>query len=132
MEHMIASLGKAAKDAARDITSVSTSIINNVLEDIANLLVFQIEDILAANNEDVKNAQEANKDQAFIDRLRLDEDRVQGIAQSVRNIKELPDPVGEIISETERPNGLLIHKVRVPIGVIGMILLELTANKKQI
>lgn len=121
MANLIERLGASAKAATRDLSSVSTSTINDILEDIANLLTFQVEDIIAANQVDIKNAEAIDKDDAFIDRLTLNEERVQGIAQSVRNIKELNDPVGEIISETERPNGLLIRKVRVPIGVIGMI-----------
>ncbi len=121
MTQLITTLGKASKDATLLLSSLSTKTINLILEDIANLLVFQVEDIIAANNEDISKAESSGKDEAFIDRLRLTEDRIQSMARSVRTIKDLPDPVGEIINETERPNGLLIHKVRVPIGVIGMI-----------
>ena len=121
MANLITTLGSNAKKALPQLAGASTQRINDVLEDIANQLIFKTNEILAANQKDVEIAKDAGKDDAFIDRLSLTEERIEGIAQSVRNIKDLPDPVGEIISENERPNGLLIRKVRVPIGVIGMI-----------
>ncbi len=121
MSTLIETLGRSSKEASKNFGRISTQSINKALGDIAELLISQSQDILAANSEDVQKAQSTGKDSAFIDRLSLTQERIIAMADSVKAIIELPDPVGDIISETERPNGLLIRKVRVPIGVIGII-----------
>lgn len=78
-------------------------------------------DILAANAKDIAAGEERGLSKAMLDRLRLDEDRLEGIATAVENVADLPDPVGQVIDRSERPNGLQFARVRVPVGVIGII-----------
>ena len=79
------------------------------------------EEILAANQEDIEVAEKNGMKESLLDRLRLTEERVAGIAKGIRQVAELEDPIGEVLSMKKRPNGLLIGQKRVPIGVIGMI-----------
>ena len=77
--------------------------------------------ILLANNLDVEDALSNSKDDAFVDRLRLDDERIDGIIDTLNNIVKLPDPVGTILDTWKRPNGLEISRVRTPLGTIGII-----------
>jgi glutamate-5-semialdehyde dehydrogenase len=104
---ILATLPRARKDAA--------------LLAIAGRLALDQREILAANAEDVAAARARETKEALVDRLLLDEERLASIAASVREIAELPDPVGQVIAESIRPSGLVIQRVRVPIGVIAMI-----------
>ena len=78
-------------------------------------------DIIAANKIDVKNAKENHMSEALLDRLSVNEARVKAMADGILQVADLKDPVGEVLSMTNRPNGLMIGKKRVPLGVIGMI-----------
>jgi glutamate-5-semialdehyde dehydrogenase len=117
----IEQLAKRAKAAAVEMASVETTKKNAALLDMAAGLEANVKDIIEANGKDIKNAQRNRLSTALIDRLRLDERRIKAMAESLKVIAALEDPVGKRISETKRPNGLLIHKVRVPIGVIFII-----------
>ncbi len=114
-------LGRDAKIAAAYIAVTSTAQINQALSDLAQSLKDNVADILAENEKDVQAAEEKSLAPALIDRLKLTPERIEAISQSVLDIIALDDPVGDVLETTERPNGLLIEKVSVPIGVLGMI-----------
>lgn len=114
-------MGIKARDAAAQLAVASPEQKSLALKAIANSIVDEMPAILQANKADVDVAIENGMSAALVDRLLLDEKRVQSIADSVRVIAELPDPVGQIIAQWERPNGLRIERVRTPLGVIGVI-----------
>ena len=117
----IESLGKKAKKAKLSAAKMSESEKNAALEAIAAGLIAQTDYILAQNQLDIDAARERGTPASMIDRLMLNADRIAGMAQGVRDVAKLPDPVGEVLETVERPNGLIIKKVRVPMGVIGII-----------
>lgn len=110
-----------AKDAARVLATVSTDAKNRALSKIADTLVEKQSVILRENEKDLSEGKKNGLSSSLLDRLALNEKRIAGIAQGVREIIALKDPVGEVISGWKRPNGLEIQKVRVPLGVIGII-----------
>ncbi len=110
-----------AQKAWRSLSEVSSDEKNAVLNDMGRALLKDKKAILAANKKDVMRAKKARLSAAFIDRLTLDEDRVSEMASELDEIAALQDPVGEVICAWRRPNGIWIHKVRVPIGVIAVI-----------
>ncbi len=114
------SILKAAHEAAPVLAKASAGIKNRALEAAAQCLIADTERILEANLKDVEAAKERLGD-VMIDRLTLTADRIRGMADGIRDVASLPDPVGRVMSETKRPNGLVISKVSVPIGVIGII-----------
>ena len=114
-------LVQKAKGASRILANLSRDKKNEALYRMADSLRHEKEKILSANAKDVKNARRAKLSEALIGRLCLDEERLEGMSRSLREIAQLRDPVGEIMREWERPNGLRIQKVRVPIGVILII-----------
>ncbi|MAK61569.1 MAG: glutamate-5-semialdehyde dehydrogenase [Ponticaulis sp.] len=114
-------LGQRAKAAAGALLSASTEQKNKALmEGAANLRAASAE-LIAENQKDVEYAREAGKPDSFIDRLMLNEERIEGMAKALEDIADLPDPVGRKLAEFNRPNGLKIERVAVPLGVIGMI-----------
>ncbi|OGO07129.1 MAG: glutamate-5-semialdehyde dehydrogenase [Chloroflexi bacterium RBG_13_57_8] len=124
MNNSIAQLkskGMAAKAAAHKLAFTSTDIKNQALMMIADDLLARKGEILAANKKDCDAARAAGMNEALLDRLLLNENRVQGIAADTRTVAALPDSVGEIFDMRTMPNGLQIGKKRVPIGVIGVI-----------
>lgn len=114
-------LGRQAKLAARQMAQAPTIQKDGVLQNLCVILWQGREDILAANAQDLEAAEAAGMKPAMVDRLRLTEDRIKGIIQGVQDILRLADPVGMVDSGSTRPNGLQITKVRVPLGVVGMI-----------
>lgn len=114
-------MGIKARDAAAQLAVASPEQKSLALEAIANSIIDEMPAILQANKADIHIAIENGISAALVDRLLLDEKRVQSIADSVRVIAGLPDPVGQIIAQWERPNGLRIERVRTPLGVIGVI-----------
>jgi len=121
MSQSVRILGEQAKAASRELSRLSTSQKNEILESIASEIVRQEKKIIEANKKDFAQAEERGTSAAMLDRLRLTNERINGIVSSVRSLIELPDPVGQVLSESTRPNGLIIRKVRVPLGVIGII-----------
>ena len=113
-------LGSRARSAARALLSASTEAKNEALREAAKALRARKPALLEANAADVASV-EGKKPDSFVDRLRLTEDRIEGIASALEEIAELPDPVGRQLARFDRPNGLKIERVAVPIGVIGMI-----------
>ena len=112
-------IGRNAQGASRVLARVSTMQKDQALRAAADQIERENQEILSANSADLEAAKTLGA--AMLDRLRLDRDRLNKIAQSLRSIAELKDPVGEILKQWERPNGLKIAKVRVPIGVIAII-----------
>ncbi|WP_378953174.1 glutamate-5-semialdehyde dehydrogenase [Pelosinus sp. sgz500959] len=113
--------GKSAKQAGRKLATLSTSIKNKALVSMADALEQEYVSILTANAIDVENGRVKGLPESMLDRLRLTESRIQAMAEGLRQIAALPDPIGEVLSQVRRPNGLEINKVRVPLGVIGII-----------
>lgn len=114
-------IGAAAKSAARVLMCTDTETKNRALLAIADALVGAREEILAANREDVTAGENSGMTRAFLDRLSLSPERIDGMAEGMRQVATLPDPVGRVLSDTVRPNGLHLTKVAVPIGVIAVI-----------
>jgi len=117
----VAETCRAAKRAARVLARTDTAIKDAALEAIAVALNARVEEILAANERDMQLAREADIGDALLDRLRLDEPRIEAIARAVRQIAALADPVGEVIDGHRLPNGLDVRKVRVPLGVVAVV-----------
>ncbi|WP_226700622.1 glutamate-5-semialdehyde dehydrogenase [Qipengyuania gaetbuli] len=113
-------LGQRARKAARRLVSASTDAKNAALREAARALRSASAELIEANDRDVASVA-GKKPDSFIDRLRLDDERIEGMANALEEIAELPDPVGRSLATFERPNGLKIERVAVPIGVIGMI-----------
>ena len=112
---------RAAKRAARSLATLGAPVKNAALEAIAQALQASTGEILDANRIDVAAAREAGVSGALIDRLTLDCARIDAMAAGVRDIAALPDPVGELLEELRRPDGLTIRKVRVPLGVVAVV-----------
>ncbi len=111
----------AAKQASRKMMNIDTASKNLALENIAEALLMHQQDIINANRIDIENARNNQMSEAMIDRLLLNSERIQAMASDVRQLTTLDDPVGQVIREINRPNGLVMKQVRVPIGVFGII-----------
>ena len=114
-------LGRRASTAARALANTTTDARDAALLAAADLLVAATDDVLRANAEDVARAERIGAAPTVVDRLRLDAGRVEAMAAGLRQVAALPDPVGEVVAGWTRPNGLRITKVRVPLGVVGII-----------
>ena len=114
-------LGVRAKAAARQLGIIKQNKKNEALEMVAKALIDNMDYILEKNAIDVKVAEEKNTSPALIDRLALNKNRIEGMATGLLQIKDLNDPIGEVLSMQTRPNGLVIGQKRVPLGVIGII-----------
>ena len=113
--------GRAARRAARRLATISADVKNAALHNVADGLKAREEEILAANEKDIANGRERGLEEYFLDRLLLNPERLEGLANDVRGIAALPDPIGEVIDQRNMPNGLTVGKRRVPLGVIGAI-----------
>jgi len=114
-------IGKRAKEASKQLAHLNTDQKNRVLILVADLLESSTSTILEANAADLKQGEEMGLKGAIVERLTLSPDRIRGIANGLREIVQLEDPIGEIEEMKKRPNGLLIGKKRVPLGVVGVI-----------
>ncbi len=114
-------LGQRAKEAARIFSRATTAQKNQALEAIAHEILQRRPFILQANQQDLEAAQQNGMSKSMQDRLRLTDERLEGIAQAVLDLVRLPDPVGQVLEGWTRPNGLKIEKVRIPLGVVAMI-----------
>lgn len=121
MNSLIEQLGQQASKAASVLANCSTAQKNDALLAIARDLPAHADEILEQNAMDCKNAEQRGVAKPMLDRLRLDEGRIAAMAQGVSQVAALPDPVGEVLSMWQRPNGLTIGQKRVPLGVIGII-----------
>ncbi|MBR2743481.1 MAG: glutamate-5-semialdehyde dehydrogenase [Clostridia bacterium] len=118
---MLEQMGKNAKSASRVLGRLSTKEKNEALNNIAKELMLQRDKILAANAEDIKKAKDNGISDVMIDRLMLNDKRIESMCSAIGELIALDDPVGEVISMTKRPNGLLIGQKRVPLGVVAII-----------
>lgn len=121
MNEMLEKLGQNAKDAEVVLRNLSTNDKNRTLETVAQALTDHTEEILKANALDVENGKKNQMPEGLIDRLMLNADRIGGMADGLRQLVGLEDPIGEVTGMKKRPNGLLIGQKRVPLGVIGII-----------
>jgi glutamate-5-semialdehyde dehydrogenase len=112
---------KLAKGASASLAIASTIQKNDALEQIANLLVASEKDIVSANQKDLERAKAEGLSSGLQDRLMLNQERIQSLADSIREIVALPDPIGESVRGMSLPNGLKLSQVRVPFGVVGAI-----------
>jgi glutamate-5-semialdehyde dehydrogenase len=117
----LADLGQRAKTASRALATASTAAKDDALRAAADLLVDRSGEVLNANAEDVARAEQAGTSATVIDRLRLSTARVEAMAGGLRQVAQLADPIGEVVDGWVRPNGLRIRRVRVPLGVVGII-----------
>src|SRR5574341_1526619 len=117
----IRGMAREARAASPELARASGGTKNAALHAMAAGLLSQGERILAANAEDVAGARAAAQPAAFVDRLTLTRARLEGMARGLRQVADLPDPVGEITGMWRRPNGLLVGRMRIPLGVIGII-----------
>lgn len=121
VRQQVISAVSAAKNSTPKLVQLTTTQKDEALEAIAKAIESNVESIVEANVQDVADAREKGLTSALIDRLTLTPERIRGMVESVRAVIRLSDPVGEILRTIERPNGLRINKVRVPLGVIGII-----------
>ena len=121
ISNYMTNIGRQAVKASADLKSLSTKDKNNLLLSIAESIRNEKDKIILANQEDISLAEKNNTPKVMINRLMLNNERIESIAESVEDIVKLPDPVGKTLYETKRPNGLMITRVSVPLGVIGIV-----------
>ncbi|MFL0355210.1 glutamate-5-semialdehyde dehydrogenase [Erythrobacter sp. GH1-10] len=120
-ETLISELAKAGRAAQRELAGMTSEARAAALKLAARHLRDDRAEILEANSKDLEAGRESGLSKAMLDRLALDDERLEGIAAGVEAVASLPDPVGEVIDTAERPNGLKLSRIRVPIGTIGII-----------
>ncbi|SNB69423.1 MULTISPECIES: glutamate-5-semialdehyde dehydrogenase [unclassified Agrobacterium] len=121
IDALMITIGAQAKAASRPLSIAGTDQKNRALLAMASAIEASREAILAANRKDLTAAESAGLAASFVDRLTLNDARIAGIAEGIRSVAALSDPVGEVIAAWDRPNGLKIERVRTPLGVIGVI-----------
>lgn len=121
IQHMIQSQAKKAKAAMRILSRSSADIRNNTLLAMADKILKAKDDIQDVNRFDLENGEKTNVSAPLMQRLLIDDKKIERMADNLRQVAALPDPIGEVISMGERPNGLKIGRVRVPIGVVGVV-----------
>ncbi|MDP4145210.1 MAG: glutamate-5-semialdehyde dehydrogenase [Bacillota bacterium] len=110
-----------AKNASRIMNTIGTKTKNDALLLMADALIINMDTVLSANKKDIENGEKAGRSQALLDRLLLNEKRIQDMANGLKNVASLPDPIGEVVKMWKTPNELTMGSIRVPLGVIGMI-----------
>ena len=114
-------LGKRAASAKYELQKLSATVKNKALHAVAEALEKESNFIIQENQKDIKRGEEKGMHPGLLDRLRLDDDRIAGMAEGLMQVAELMDPIGEVMETYQRPNGLQMEKRRVPMGVIGII-----------
>ena len=114
-------MARKAKEASLQLAQLSTAIKNKVLQEMAEDLERNQEQLIKENQKDLAISEKAHLSSSLIDRLRLTPSVIQGMAEGFREVSRLPDPVGEVVKMWKRPNGLMVGRMRIPIGVIGII-----------
>ena len=117
----IYAMGKRARAAGHALANLAADQKNTILRAMAAELRSQVTGILFENAKDLEAGRENGLSSALLDRLRLNESRLEAMADGIEQVAQLSDPVGDVLDERERPNGMKIQQVRVPIGVIGII-----------
>ena len=121
IDNYLKNYGTSSLEASKILCNINESVKNNALNDISNQLLDKIPEILSKNEIDINNAKQIGLDFHIIDRLTLNKKRIKEMSDSILNLIQLPDPIGELIEQKTLKNGLKIEKVRVPLGVIGVI-----------
>ena len=121
IDNYLKNYGRSSLEASKILCNVNENVKNKTLNDISNQLLDKIPEILSKNKIDINNAKQLDLDFHVIDRLTLNKKRIKEMSDSILNLIELPDPVGELIEQKKLENGLKIEKIRVPLGVIGVI-----------
>lgn len=121
LKDQMLALGGAARDAARQLAKASSDAKNQALQGAANAIRARSSEIQDANSKDMDATRARGATDAFLDRLALNDQRIEGMAKGLEDVAALPDPVGDVVGDWTRPNGLRITRVRVPLGVIGVI-----------
>lgn len=121
IKNYIIEKAQKAGNASKKLGLVPTAVKNQALLKIAENILKNSDKIISENLKDIKNAKKNKLSNALIDRLKINEKRIVSMADGLKQVAKLPDPIGEVIEKTKRPNGLQIEKVRVPLGVIGII-----------
>ena len=121
MNKMLLELGINAKEAENTMRTITTDQKNQVLAAVADHLIASTDKLLEANAVDVANAKQNHMPEGLVDRLMLSPERIEGMAEGLRQLVALEDPIGEVTGMKKRPNGLLIGQKRVPLGVVGII-----------
>ena len=120
IQNRVLKIAEQARDASRRLARISTEVKNRALVDMAAGLLEKSDYLIAENARDLENAR-GKISPAMIDRLTLTEETIEGIARGLREVAALPDPVGKVTSMWRRPNGLIVGRMRIPLGVIGII-----------
>ncbi len=118
---VVEKLCKAASEVKYEVQRLDTDSKNNALLHAADLLIEESDSIIAANQIDIANGRANSMSEGLLDRLTLTKERIAQMSEGIRQVADLPDPIGQIMESFERPNGLTIQRVRVPMGVIGII-----------
>lgn len=118
---MLVQLGINAKEAEKKLMVASTEEKNNALIKISEALIAHADEIIEANKADLENGENNGMAKSMLDRLKLDKERIEGMAKGVKDVVDLPDPVGKVLDTVKRPNGMEIKKVATPLGVIAVI-----------
>ncbi len=118
---LIADMAKKAREASRKVAILSTDVKNKVLLSTAQRLLDSKKSLQEENKKDLENGRKKGLSDAFLDRLELSDKVIESMAQGLKEVASFPDPVGEVTRMWKRPNGLLVGRVRIPLGVIGMI-----------
>ncbi|QUH01023.1 glutamate-5-semialdehyde dehydrogenase [Saccharopolyspora erythraea] len=121
LREQVLAAARRARQAAAELAVANRGTKDSLLHDMADALVRRAPEIIAANDLDVAAGREAGLAEGMIDRLRLDDDRIAGMADGLRTVAGLPDPVGEVLRGHVLPNGLQLQQVRVPLGVVGIV-----------
>ena len=121
IKDLVESIGKKAKEAASKLSTIEGDLKNKALKKTSELIHIYTSEIIEENNKDINIAKDNKLSSAIVDRLTLNQTRIDDIIDSINNLIEMEDPIGKVISEWKRPNGLHIKKISVPIGVIGII-----------
>jgi len=121
IKHYIYETGKRARNAARIMARTETAIKNAVLEKIANIILDRQQSLLDANQLDIHTATESGLDMALLDRLELTPERIDAMADGLRQVVKLEDPIGNITEMKQQPSGIKVGQMRVPLGVVGII-----------
>lgn len=121
LKEELVKIAAKSRDAARQLAKISSTTKNQILKDTAELLLARQDEIIKINQGDVVKAKEKKLSSAKIDRLTLTQQRIKGMSDGLLDVINLPDPVGEVVKMWKRPNGLMVGRMRVPIGVIGFI-----------
>lgn len=121
LEQIVVKIAQNAREASLELNQLSTETKNAILHDLSVLVIENKDALISENQKDIDKAPEFNLSDAMVDRLRFDDKRIQAMVEGIQQVIDLPDPVGNVLESNTRPNGILIEKTQVPIGVIGII-----------